>query len=186
MKYEKVLKFLKIIGSIYITISSIEIVFTILLNFVYFNIDGNSFLLAEFVYSSTIFPFSGTILWLFVIISMILYAIIGFFMFKVASKNNIESIPLAKFLVIIGMIVLLGTFVRMNYLVLLGKTKITSTITTISFQTALYDMVITPIMPAIFWVFFLSMNVVFLLNGLTITAVGIKYTLQQEQAKNSD
>ena len=185
MKYEKVLKFLKIVGSIFTIVSLVEIVYIILLNFVYFNLDGNSLLLAEFVYSSTIFPPSGTLLWLFLIISMIFYLILGLFMFKVGSKNDIESIPLAKFLVVIGMVFLLGGFVKMNYLVLLGKTKITSTITTISFQSALYDMNITPIMPAIFWVFFISINISILLAGLVITAVGIKYTLLQEQQEKS-
>lgn len=185
MKYEKVLKFLKIIGSIFIIISAVEIIFIILLNFVYFNLDGSSFLLADLVYSSTMFPFSGTLLWIFLIISMICYLIIGLFMFKVASKNDIESIPLAKFFVIIGMVVLLGGFVKMNYLVLLGKTKITSTITTISFQSALYDVNITPIMPAIFWVYFLSVNISLLISGLVITAVGIKYTLLQEQSEKN-
>ncbi|MFX0001499.1 MAG: hypothetical protein ACFE9Q_16260 [Candidatus Hodarchaeota archaeon] len=185
MKYEKVLKFLKIVGSIYIIISLVEIVFIILLNFVYFNLDGDSFLLAEFIYSSTIFPLEGTVLWFFMIFAVIFYFTIGFFMFKVASRDNIESIPLAKFLVVIGMVVLLAGFVKMNYLVLLGKTKITSTLTTISFQSAFYNMNITPIMPAIFWIFFISANTYFLLVGLVITAVGIKYTLLQEQEEKS-
>ncbi len=184
MKYEKVLKFLKIIGSIFMLISFVEIVFIILLNFVYFTIDGDSYLLAEFVYSSSIFPFSGTILWLFLISSMVCYAIIGFFMLRVGSKTSIESIPLAKFLVVIGMVVLLAGFVKMNYFVLLGKTRITSTITTITFQNALYNMNITPIMPAIIWVCFMSINIALLISGLVITAIGIKYTLLQEQEAN--
>ncbi len=184
MIYEKVLKFLKIIGSIFILISLVEIVFIVLMNFVYFTIDGNSYLLSEFVYSSSIFPFSGTLLWLFLISSMVCYGIIGFFMFRVGSKTKIESIPLAKFLVVIGMVVLMAGFVKMNYLVNLGKTRITSTITIVTFQNALYDMYITPIMPAIIWVFFISVNIALLISGLVITAIGIKYTLLQEQEVN--
>ncbi|MFX1570225.1 MAG: hypothetical protein ACFFCV_17845 [Promethearchaeota archaeon] len=181
MIYEKVLKFLKIIGSIFILISLVEIIFIILMNFVYFSIDGSFYLLTEIVYSSTLFSFSGTLLWLFLISAMACYAIIGLFMFKTGSKSDIESIPLAKFLVVIGMVILLAGFVKMNYLVNLGKTRITSTITTVTFQTALYDMNITPIMPGVFWVFFISANIAILISGLAITAIGIKYTLQQEQ-----
>jgi hypothetical protein len=181
MKYEKVLKFLKIIGSIFILISLVEIVFIILLNFVYFTIDGSSYLLAEFIYSSSLFPLSGTLLWLFLVSAMVCYAILGLFMFRTGSKTDIESIPLAKFFVVIGMVILLTGFVKMNYLVNLGKTRITSTITTVTFQTALYDMNITPMLPAIFWVFFISANIALLISGLVITAVGIKYTLLQEE-----
>ena len=186
MIYEKVLKFLKIIGSIFILISLIEIVFIILLNFVYFTIDGSTYLLADFIYSSPMFPLSGTLLWLFLISAMVCYAILGLFMFRTGSKTDIESVPLAKFLVVIGMVVLFTGFVKMNYLVNLGKTNITSTITTVPFQTALYDMNITPVMPAILWVFFISANIALLISGLVITAVGIKYTLLQEQVANKN
>ncbi|MFX1590667.1 MAG: hypothetical protein ACFFC1_21245, partial [Promethearchaeota archaeon] len=156
----------------------------ILMNFVFFTIDGSSYLLNEIIYSSTMFQFAGTLLWIFLISAMVCYAIIGLFMFKTGSKTDIESIPLAKFLVVIGMVVLLAGFVKMNYLVNLGKTRITSTVTTVTFQTALYDMNITPIMPGIFWVFFISANIAILISGLVITAVGIKYTLLQEQEAN--
>ncbi|MFX0003860.1 MAG: hypothetical protein ACFE9C_03210 [Candidatus Hodarchaeota archaeon] len=182
MKYEKVLKFLEIIGSIFIIISLMEIVYLLLLNFTPFILDGNTILLSEFVYSSTIWPFSGTLLWLFVIISVVSYSILGIFVFKVSSKKDIESRPLAKLNIIIGMVSLLGAIVKMDFLVLLGKTNIATTFTTISFQWALFSTSITGLMPAIFWIFFISVNCFFLLAGLCITAVGIKWSILQEEA----
>lgn len=186
MKYEKVLKFLEIVGSILIIISLIEVAYIVLLNFTPFILDGNTILLSEFVYSSTIFPFSGTLLWLFVIISIFCFLILGIFIFKVSSKKNIESKPLTKLIIIIGMVGLLGAFVKMDFLVLLGKTNISTTFTTISFQNALFSVSITSIMPAIFWVFFISVNCLLLLLGLCITAVGIKWSLLQEEAEKHD
>jgi len=183
MKYEKVLKFLEIMGSIFIIISLIEIGYVILLNFTPFILDGNSILLSEFVYSSTIFPLSGTFLWLFVDISIFCFLILGLFMFKISFKKNIESLPLAKLLVVIGMIIVLGGFVKMDFLVLLGKTNITTMFTTISFQSALYDPSTTALMAAIFWIFFISANCFYIIAGLMVTAIGIKYTLFQEQAE---
>jgi hypothetical protein len=184
MKYEKVLKFLEIIGTIYMIVSLIEIASMIILNFTQFVLDGNPYLLSEIVYFSNIFPLSGTFLWFFVNISVVFYLIMGIYLFKISRKNNIESIPLAKLIVVLGMIILLGGFVKMNYLVLLGKTRITTSFTIISFQTALYDPLTTAFMPAVFWIYFISLNCFYLLSGLMITAVGIKYTLLQEQAEN--
>ncbi len=181
MKEEKVRKFLEIAGSTFIVVSLIELAYLILLNFTIFILDGSSILLYEFIYSSTIFPFSGTLLWLFVHISSICFLLLGIFILKLASKQNIESIPLAKYIVVIGMIFLLGAFVKMDFLVLLGHTNISTTFTTISFQFALADSSITAIMPGIFWIFFISLDVFLMLSGLAITAVGIKYTLQQEE-----
>ncbi len=187
MKYKKVLKFLKIIGSLYIIVPLTEITCVILLNFAPFIFDKwNTMLLSEFVYGSTIFPFSGTLLWLFVIISMFCFLILGIFIFRLPLKNNIESKPLAKLLVVIGMVNLLAGFVKMDFLVLLGKTNITTTYTTISFQSALYDPTITAIIPAIFWIYFISVNTFFLISGLMVTAVGIKFTLFQEEAEKNN
>ncbi len=186
MKYEKVLNFLEIIGSIFIIISIIEFAYVILLNFTPFVLDGNTLLLSEFVYSSTIFPFSGTLLWIFVNISIFCFLIIGIFIFKVSSKKNIESNPLAKLIVIIGMVCLLAAFVKMDFLVILGKTNITTTFTTIRFQSALYSSSITSILPAIFWIFFISVNSFLLIAGLSICAVGIKWSLLQEKAEKHE
>ncbi|MFX1308809.1 MAG: hypothetical protein ACFE8C_03855 [Promethearchaeota archaeon] len=181
MKYEKVLRFLEIVGSIFIIVSISEITFTILLNFTPFILDGNTVLLSEFIYSSSIFPISGTILWLFVNISIVCFLILGIFVFKLSSNNNIESIPLAKYIVVIGMIIVMGGFVKMDFLVILGKSYITTTFTTITFQSALFDPFTTGLIPALFWTYFLSINTAYLLIGLTVTAVGIKWTLLQEQ-----
>lgn len=183
MKYEKVLRFLEIIGSIFIIVSLTEIAYLILLNFTPFILDGNSVLLSEFVYSLSIFPFSGTLLWVFVNISVVCFIIFGVFIFKLSSSKNIESIPLAKYIVVIGMVIVLGGFVKMDFLVLLGKTNITTIFTNISFQSALFDPSITAIIPAIFWIYFLSVNTAYLLIGLTVTAVGIKWTLLQEKTE---
>jgi hypothetical protein len=40
-------------------------------------------------------------------------------------------------------------------------------------------------MPAVFWIYFISLNIFLMISGLTFTAVGIKWTLQQEE-KNKE
>ena len=181
MDYEKVNKFLKIFGLVSIILSILEFIFIIILNFTEFNIDNNSILLAEFIYSSNIVPLSGTLLWLFVNVSIIAFLIFEFFIFKIGQGKKIETIPLAKLMIVIGMIILLGGFVKMNYLVLLGKTRITTLTEPIKFQTALYDFDITPFMPAVFWIYFISLNCYILISGLVITGLGVKWILLLEE-----
>jgi hypothetical protein len=84
------------------------------------------------------------------------------------------------------MVSLLAAFVKMDFLVLLGKTNITSTFTTIRFQSALYSPIITSFVGTLFWIFFLSVNAFYLLLGLCITAVGIKWSLLQEEAEKRE
>ena len=187
MKQKKVLKFLSIVASIFVILSILEITYIILFNFTEFNFNGSSILLHEFIYSASIIPLSGTLLWLFLMISMFCFLILGIFMYKVTINKKIESRPLAKFMVVMGMVILLTGFVKLNYLVLLGKTKLSpiSIPDSITFQSALYDLYITPLIPALFWTFFISVNCYILMAGLIITAFCIKWTLLQEEAENS-
>jgi len=183
MEHKKVVKFLEIKGLLYIILSIIELVLLIIMNFVEFNIDTDPIFLHEFIYSADIIPLSGTFLWLFVIISVVFYLFLGLFLNRKVTKENIESEALAKFIIVMGMILLIGGFVKMNYLVLLGKTKISTISGSIRLQAALYDFDVTEFYPAVFWVLFISVNTYIIISGLVVTAVGIKYTLLLEQEK---
>ena len=100
MDHKKMIKFLKIIGIIFMSVSVLEIVFIIILNFAEFNISGSPMLLSEFIYSSIYFSLTGTVLWLIYIISIVIFLIVGFFIFKTANKNIIESKSLAKLMIV--------------------------------------------------------------------------------------
>ncbi|MFX1363955.1 MAG: hypothetical protein ACFFCE_13750 [Promethearchaeota archaeon] len=181
MKHDKILKFLQIVGLTFIIISLAEIVFFIVIHFAPFNLDGDSLLLSEFIYISDMISLSGTLLWVFLIIAMVSYLILGIFMYKIIISKSFESWALAKYMIIIGMVILLGGFVKMDFLVLLGKIRIKMISDSIRFQTALYDSNITPIFPAILWIIFISINCYTLIIGLCVTGIGIKWTLLQEE-----
>ena len=181
MKHNKILRFLQIVGLIFIIVSLVEIVFFIALHFTPFTLNGDSILLSEFIYSAEIIPLSGTILWLFLITAMVCYLILGIFMFKIISSKTIESWSLAKYMVVMGMVILLGGFVKMNFLVLLGKTDITTLSGSIRFQTALYNPTITPIIAALVWIIYISINCYILIIGLCVTGIAIKWSLLQEE-----
>jgi hypothetical protein len=181
MDHKKIVKFLKIIGLIFICLSIIEIAFIISLNLTEFDLNDSTILLSEFIYGSSYIPLTGTILWLFLTISVILFLIFGFFIFKTARANKIESKSLAKLMIVVGMVILLGALIKMNYLVLLGKTPLSTGGGPVAFQTALYRWDITPLMPAIFWTYFISVNCFLLIISLIITAFGIKWTLEIEE-----
>lgn len=185
MKHDKILRFLQIVGLIFIIVSLVEIVFFIVLHFTPFTLNGDSILLSEFIYSAEIVDLSGTFLWIFLITAMVCYLILGIFMYKIIISKTIESWSLAKYMVIIGMVILLGGLVKMNFLVLLGKTEITTISDSIRFQTALYNATVTPIMPAIIWMVYISINCYILIIGLCVTGFGIKWTLLQEEAEKS-
>ena len=185
MEHKKVSKFLEIIGYIFMSLSIIEIYFVIALHYISFDIDGSQIPLSELIFSSNYFSLTVSVLWIFLIISMGCYAIVGFVMFKTFKNNKIKNELLAKLMVVFGMVILLGAFVKMDYLVLLGKTDISRLSGDISFQSALYDFDITPIFPAISWIYFISTTCCFMIAALIITTLGIKWTLLIEKPENT-
>lgn len=185
MEHRKVLKFLQIIGVIFIIVSLVEIVFIIVMHFTPFTLNGDSILLSEFIYAAEIVPLSGTLLWIFLIIASVCFLILGFFMYKIILSKTIESWPLAKYMVVLGMVILLGGFVKMNFLVLLGKINIDTISGPIRFQSAIYSLTYTPIMVNFLWIFFILINCSILIAGLCVTASAIKWTLIMEQTENS-
>lgn len=182
MEHKKIIKFLKIIGIIFMSVSIIEIILVIIMNFTEFDINGTSILLSEFIYGSSYISLTGTFLWFFFIGSNICFLIVGFFIFKVSKSDKIISKSLAKLMVVFGMVILIGAFIKMNYLVLLGKTKISTLSGPIRFQAALYDFDVTSIVPALFWGFFISFNCAYMFAALVITGLGIKWTLLIEES----
>ena len=185
MEHKKVSKFLKIIGIIFMSLSIIEIYFVIALHYISFDIDGSQIPLSELIFSSEYISLTGSVLWIFLIISMVCFAIVGFVMFETSKNNKIKNELLAKLMVVIGMVLLLGAFVKMDYLVLLGKTDISRLSGDISFQSALYDFDITPIFPAISWIYFISVNCFLMISALIIATLGIKWTLLIEKPENT-
>lgn len=184
MEHKKVSKFLEIIGYIFMSLSCLEIALFISLNFMEFNdIETNPIFLSEFIYGSNYISLTGTVLWIFLIISMGCYAIIGFVMSKTAKSNKIKNNLLAKLMLVIGVVILLGAFVKMGYIVLLGKTDISTLSGDISFQSALYDF--TPILPAIFWTYFISATCCFMIAGLIIATLGVKWNLLIEKPEDT-
>lgn len=183
MDHKKVIKFLSIIGYIFIIITCLEITFFIALNFAEFNyVDINPIPLSDFIYGSSYISLTGTVLWIFLIISMICFMVLGFYILETANSSKMGGKSLTKLMIVIGMVVLIGALVKMNFLVLLGKTNISTTYGSISFQSALYDFEITPITPGIIWIYFISVNCALMIAGLVITAIGIKWMLLMESS----
>ncbi len=184
MEHKKVLKFLEIIGFIFMIVSALEVIFFITLNFTPFdNIISDPIFLSEIIYGSSYIHYLTTILWFFLIITIAVYFIVGFFLRRTGKNSKIQSASLAKLMVLTGMIILMGGMLKLNYLVLLGRTRITTLLGPVSFQSAMYRFDISPLSAGIFWLYFIAANCSYLIAALVITAVGIKWTILMGQEK---
>jgi hypothetical protein len=185
LEHKTIVKAIEIISAYLIILSIMELVFIVLLLLTEVNVSPEILPLQELIFSSDFIDISGSILWVFLIICMVFFLILGIHMLRFALNNKIETKPLAKYLVVLGMVLLLGGFVKMDYLVLLGKTEIETALGSMPFQSALYDNNITPLASGVIWVFFISVIICFLITGLIVTTAGIKWTLLIEREEPS-
>ena len=188
MEYNTVIKVLKYIGVVLIIVSIIEFLFISLLTITRVTIDSETVLLRNVIFSSNTFQFTGIVLYFFVIISIFMFMILGMYILNVAINKKVQYKGLAKLLVVMGMIMVLAAFVKMNYLVLLGKNEIeTVSYGTIRFQAAIYNQEISPFSLTIFWFYFISENCFLMILGVIIATTGIKWTIliKEEQPLNA-
>ena len=110
---------------------------------------------------------------------------LSYSIFTVANKNTLDDKILAKFLLLIGLFLIIGGFITMNFIVLLGNSTINTGLTTIKFRNALYTPSITPVIGAIMWFYFPFVVSCFLISGLIFGGIGLKWLLLIEEKEES-
>lgn len=126
------------------------------------------------------------LLWIFLLCVICGFIALSYSIFKVAKKDTIENLTLAKFLLLIGLFLIIGGFIKTNFTVLLGNFSINTGLTTVTLQDALYTPTITPIFGAIMWLYFTVVVSCFLVSGLIFGGIGLKWMLLIQEEKSSN
>ncbi len=198
MEREVVLKWLKIFSVSFFILSIVElldlILFSFLINLTLDSVQYNIFsvIFQLRVNYTSVMTAHAMLLWIVLLCVICSFIVLSLSIFKVAKKNTIESPTLAKFLLLIGLFLIIGGFIKTNFIVLLGNSPITywvealSMYTTITLQNALFSPSITPILGAIMWDYFTVVTSCFLISGLIFGGVGLKWMLliQEEETSN--
>ena len=185
MEGKVVIKWLKIFSSSFLILSLVGLVDLILLStLINVTLDSQQFTILTIIFQSGFMSFHAALLWILLLCIFSGYIVLSFSIFTVANKNTLDDKILAKFLLLIGLFLIIGGFITMNFIVLLGNGTINTGITNITFQNALYSPSITPIFGAIMWRFLTAVIYCFLVSGLIFGGVGLKWMLliQEEES----
>ena len=185
VEYNAVLKAMKLFGLVFIAASITELVFALIIGLTPVNVNDESVLLATILIDPAILPPEGTLFWIFIILLSCCFLILGLAFIKLSLAKNIEAKTLTKYLSIIGMLILIMTFVKIEYIVLMDKTIINYTTGSnpATYQSFLYNPNITPLYAAILWIVFMAISCGYLLMGLIVSASGLKFQLELERAE---
>jgi hypothetical protein len=120
--------------------------------------------------------FHAALLWIILLCIFIGYIVLSYSIFTVAKKNTIDNKILAKFLLLIGLFLIIGGFITMSFLVLLGNSTIDSGLTTVIFHNS-------SVIGGIMWTYFIFVVYCLLISGLIFGGIGLKWTLliQEEE-----
>ena len=187
MEHKAVLKTLKFFGIVFMGVSIIELVFALLIGLAPVNINNKSVLLATILLGSGILPLEGTLFWIFLMFLVCCFLILGFALYKLSSAEKLDVMTLTKYLSILGMLILIMTLIKIEYIVLLQKTVVDYTTGSdpATFQSFLENFNITPIYAAVLWICFLSISCGYLVIGLVISAGALKFQIEIERNEGS-
>jgi len=193
MERKVVLKWLKIFSVSFFILSTVELLDLILFSFlinvnlqIHVNVHAY-YNIFNVIFQSGFMTIHASLLWIILLCVICSYIVLSLSIFKVAKKNTIENHTFAKFLLLIGLFLVIGGFIKTNFVILLGNSYIDTGITYITFENALYSPSITPVIGAIMWVYLTIVISCFLVSGLIFGGVGLKWMLLiQEEKETSD
>jgi hypothetical protein len=184
MERKVILKWLSIFSVCFFVLLTVElldlIIFSIAINM---DLDGQ-LTIFYLIFQSGFMSIHAPLLWIFLLCVICAFIALILSIYRVAKKQIIENYNLAKFLLLIGLFFVIGGFIKMSFIVLLGNNIVSTGSTTITFQNALYSPTITPVIGAIMWVYFIIVVCSILISGLIFGAIGLQWMLliQNEEA----
>jgi len=184
------------VGATFMVVSVIELIFMVIIGLTEATIDGEAVTLSSLIFGGGIVPIEVAFLWIFLAVIMCFFALLGFVMCKIVLSKNLDGETIGKYLSIIGMLILILTFVKLEYIILVQKTVVTYDTDAIchpsveicknTFQSLLYNPNITPFVAAALWIFFTAVSCGYLICGLVVAAGGLKWVLEIEKAQEAE
>ena len=192
MERKVVLKWLKIFSASFFILSTVElldlILFSFLINLTLDSVQYNIFsvIFQLRVNYTSVMTAHAMLLWIVLLCVICSFIVLSLSIFKVAKKNTIKNDILAKFLLLIGLFLIIGGFIKTNFIVLLGNGYISTGIFNITFQDALFSLSIPPIIGGLMWIYFTVVTSCFLVSGLIFGGIGLKWILLIQEEETTD
>jgi len=185
MERKVVLKWVKIFSIGFLILSLVGLVdlilFSTIINVI---LDSTQYTILTIIFQSGFMTFHAVLIWIVLLCTFCGFIALSCAIFKVASNNTLDEKILAKFLLLIGLFFIIGGFITMSFVVLLGKSTINTGITNIAFQHAIYSPSITSAIGALMWWYFTVFVACFLISGLIFGGFGLQWMLLIEEEES--
>ena len=183
MERKVVLKWLRIFSIIFFLLSVVElldlILFSTLINL---TLDSSQYSIISIIFESGLMTPHAILLWIFLLCVICGFIVLSYSLFNIAKKDKIENRTLAKFLLLIGLFLIIGGFINTSIITLLGN-SIINTIIPDTLQTILNTQ---SLLGSIMWYYFSIVISCFFISGLIFGGIGLKWMLLIQEEEKSD
>jgi len=177
-------KFVLFFSFSFIIIPLIELISIYILLNTGVNFYGHKMLFSELMFNSSYMPFSGKLLFILLTISGCFFLIIGITMLKINSKSLSENLLRAKKIFMIGILILIFTFLKLGYLSFLGRTLVSINGKESTFLHLIMSSTFGPFYVTVIWLFFTGVICFQLMAGLFLAALGLNWVLELQKQTN--
>ena len=189
MERKAVLKWLKIFSAGFFILSIVELLNLISFSFlVNLTLDSTQYNIFSVIFQSGFMTAHAMLLWIILLCVICSFIVLSLTIFRVAKKNTIENHLLAKFLLLIGLFLIIGGFIKTNFIVLLGNGNLNTIMPVLpvlpdTLQNVIYWQ---SLFGTLMWIYFIIVTSCFLISGLIFGGIGLKWTLliQEEETSN--
>jgi hypothetical protein len=184
LEIKVVYKWLGIFGVAFFLISMVELILNLIFSMtIPMNLNGDNLPVGGVIFASGFMPVHAILIEIILLCTILIFMALGAILFFISRKKEFQELNLAKYILIIGLFLMIGGFFNVTFLTFLGKTEINTGSITIQFQTAIYTPSITPLFGAIIWMYFIGVVCTFLISGVIFGAVGLKWILNLQKKK---
>ncbi|MFX0009127.1 MAG: hypothetical protein ACFE9R_02325 [Candidatus Hermodarchaeota archaeon] len=184
MEIKLVYKWLGIFGVAFCLITMVELIFNLLFSMtITMNLNGDILPVGGLIFASGFMPIHAMLIEVILLCVILIFMALGAILFFISRKKKFQELNLAKYILMIGLFLIIGGFFKLTFLTFLEKTGITTGTISIQFQDAIYTPSITPLFGAIIWMYFIGIACTFLISGVIFGAVGLKWILNLQETK---
>ena len=184
MERETIDKCLKYFGLLILISALVELIIAIVICIIPLEINLERLYFINYVLSES-FPLTGRIAWILTIITPILYMFLGIVLYYIIVKKKISIEYLSKYMIVFGLILLIGAFIKLEYQYLLQKQLILVGTEYISFINLLINPTNTPFLVLVLWTIQTSIYCGDTVLAIVITAGGLNKSLKIEREQEA-
>jgi len=187
MERKVVLKWLKIFSASFFILSIVELLDLILFStLIDLTLDSAQYNIFSVIFQSGFMTAHAMLLWIILLCVICSFIVLSLSIFKVAKKDTIDNYTLAKFLLLIGLFLIIGGFIKTNFIVSLGNNNLNTIIPPTLPPTLQNTIYAQSLFGSIMWGYFTVVVSCFLTSGLIFGGIGLKWMLliQEEETSN--